>query len=465
LGRWIILCIPLFLALLVIIPNANGEAYWGNLKVDIEKSDRISGEKTDVIRIRAEFTNNDREPITIYYSNIVLDDSKHREFSSSIYYQLRDKGHDVTERMCPLEFSIDINPGISEEGNFCFEVPKENVEFIFHIYEMYLDWCKDPPFGGCQEKTVKLNVAPPAPQREEPKTSPQPTPEYPTTSDPITTTSVIIPSGTGVPGCEENLSCFSPYSISVNTEETVTWSNIDSVAHTVTSGTSDDGPDGSFDSSLFMSGDSYSVKFSYEGTYDYFCMLHPWMTGIVIVDDSSSGGGIITFDTTPPVILSPSDIVVDAEDSSGAFVQFDVLAIDDVDQIVTPSCTPSSGSFFSIGDTKVICSAFDSAGNSASKKSFLVTVNAPSTSIPSWIKDVAAFWCDNKIDDASFVEGIQYLIDNGIIVISGTTTGTGSQEIPSWIKNNACWWSQGLISDADFAQGLQYLVKEGIIRV
>jgi len=319
--------------------------------VDIEKSDRISGEKTDVIRIRAEFTNNDREPITIYYSNIVLDDSKHREFSSSIYYQLRDKGHDVTERMCPLEFSIDINPGISEEGNFCFEVPKENVEFTFHIYEMYLDWCKDPPYGGCQEKTVKINVAPPAPQREESKTS------------------------------------------------------------------------------------------------------------------SSSGGGIITLDTTPPVILSPSDIVIDAEDSSGAFVQFDVLAIDNVDQIVTPSCTPSSGSFFSIGDTKVICSAFDSAGNSASKKSFLVTVNAPSTSIPSWIKDVAAFWCENKIDDASFVEGIQYLIDNDIIVISGTTTGTGSQEIPSWIKNNACWWSQGLISDSDFAQGLQYLVREGIIRV
>jgi len=449
--RWVILCIPFFLALLVIIPNANGEAYWGNLKVDIEKSDRISGEKTDVIRIRAEFTNNDREPITIYYSNIVLDDSKHREFSSSIYYQLRDKGHDVTERMCPLEFSIDINPGISEEGNFCFEVPKENVEFTFHIYEMYLDWCKDPPYGGCQEKTVKINVAPPAPQREEPKTS-----------NPITTASVIIPSGTGVPGCEDNLSCFSPFSISIEQGQTVTWINEDTVAHTVTSGTGY--PDNSFDSSLFMSGDSFSVTFPHEGTYEYFCMVHPWQTGVVTVGETNAGG-IITLDNTPPVILSPSDIVIDAEDSSGAFVQYDVLAIDDVDQIVTPSCTPSSGSFFSIGDTKVICSAFDSAGNSASKKSFLVTVNAPSTSIPSWIKDVAAFWCDNKIDDASFVEGIQYLIDNDIIVISGTTTGTGSQEIPSWIKNNACWWSQGLISDADFALGLQYLVKEGIIRV
>jgi len=37
--------------------------------------------------------------------------------------------------------------------------------------------------------------------------------------------------------------------------------------------------------------------------------------------------------------------------------------------------------------------------------------------------------------------------------------------VPEWIKNNADWWSQGLISDDDFVKGIQYLVEQGIIVV
>jgi len=182
-------------------------------------------------------------------------------------------------------------------------------------------------------------------------------------------------------------------------------------------------------------------------------------------ESSSSGGGPI-LDTIPPKILQPKDIVVDASDSNGAIVTYEVLAIDNEDEIVKPSCSPSSGSLFLIGDTKVVCSAFDSSGNTAPQKSFLVTVNAPSLLIPNWIKEVAAFWCDDKIDDSGFIEAIQYLIDNDVIVVPETQAGSGvTQEVPSWIKNNACWWSAGLISNSDFAQGIQWLIGQGIIRV
>jgi len=187
LAKWELLCIPLFLALLVAMPNANGEAYWGNLKVDIEKSDRIPGENSDVIRVRAGFTNNDREEITIYYMYVVLDDSKHRQFSHSNYFDLQDKGHDISEKYCPWEFDIQLNPGITEEGNFCFEVPKENVEFTFHIYESSIDWCKAPSYGSCQEKTIRLNVPPPAPQKEVPKPQPPSIPEIKPEPKPKTT--------------------------------------------------------------------------------------------------------------------------------------------------------------------------------------------------------------------------------------------------------------------------------------
>ena len=50
----------------------------------------------------------------------------------------------------------------------------------------------------------------------------------------------------------------------------------------VTSGTIGD-VTGMFDSGLFMTGTTYEFTFDTEGTYDYFCMVHPWMTGIVNV--------------------------------------------------------------------------------------------------------------------------------------------------------------------------------------
>ena len=99
------------------------------------------------------------------------------------------------------------------------------------------------------------------------------------------TASVSLPSGTSVPGCEETNECYIPADVSIDIGGEVTWSNDDTAAHTVTSGTAEGGPDGNFDSSLFMAGSTFSVKFTdYEpGTYDYFCMVHPWMVGTVTV--------------------------------------------------------------------------------------------------------------------------------------------------------------------------------------
>jgi plastocyanin len=54
--------------------------------------------------------------------------------------------------------------------------------------------------------------------------------------------------------------------------------------HTATSGTATNGPDGIWDSGLIMNAASYSVTLDNPGTYDYFCMVHPWMQGIVIVE-------------------------------------------------------------------------------------------------------------------------------------------------------------------------------------
>jgi hypothetical protein len=87
-------------------------------------------------------------------------------------------------------------------------------------------------------------------------------------------------------------------------------------------------------------------------------------------------------------------------------------------------------------------------------------------SIPEWIRNNAAWWAEGQIDDGTFIQGIEYLIKNDIILIPKTQQETSNtQEIPAWIKNNADWWAEGQIDDETFVQGLQYLIKEGILQV
>jgi len=47
----------------------------------------------------------------------------------------------------------------------------------------------------------------------------------------------------------------------------------------------------------------------------------------------------------------------------------------------------------------------------------------------------------------------------------GSGSSSGSNQIPSWIKNNAGWWADGSIDDNSFVQGIQYLIKEGIMKI
>lgn len=76
---------------------------------------------------------------------------------------------------------------------------------------------------------------------------------------------------------------YSPTNITVKVGTKVTWTNQDSVAHTVTS--DDDSTDGGLDSKLLEKGESYSATFSKAGTFTYHCAPHPQMTGTVTVTE------------------------------------------------------------------------------------------------------------------------------------------------------------------------------------
>ena len=196
--------------------------------------------------------------------------------------------------------------------------------------------------------------------------------------------------------------CYTPSTLTVDVGQVITMiKNDKSSIHTFTSGTTDY-PDstaltksGTFDSGDLFPGDCFEYIADTVGEFPYFCKLHLWTMGVLIVQGEAG---------------------------------------------ITPTVNPPQA-----GITP--------------------TVNPPQAAIPDWIRNVASFWCEDKIDDASFIEGIQYLIDNNIIIVSATSGNGSSQEIPNWVKNNACWWSEGIITSEDFASGIEFLVSEGIIRV
>jgi len=92
--------------------------------------------------------------------------------------------------------------------------------------------------------------------------------------------------------------------ITIKALDSVRWGNADTQLHTVTSGSPDGGTEGIFDSGLIAQGEFFMHQFTEVGTYDYFCVVHPWMTGVVTVTSglqmipnvgANAGDGTTTF--------------------------------------------------------------------------------------------------------------------------------------------------------------------------
>lgn len=86
--------------------------------------------------------------------------------------------------------------------------------------------------------------------------------------------------------------------------------------------------------------------------------------------------------------------------------------------------------------------------------------------IPEWIKIIAKWWSEGRIEDSEFTSALLFMIENKIIQIPIIETKSGSEnKIPEWIRNNASWWAQNTINDQDFVSGIQYMMEKGIIVV
>ena len=90
---------------------------------------------------------------------------------------------------------------------------------------------------------------------------------------------VAIPEGAGTKA--DGQIYYDPESITVEIGTAVTWENEDTLMHTVTS---DAQNDELFDSGLIGVGESYTYTFDSAGSSDYYCIVHPWMVGTILVE-------------------------------------------------------------------------------------------------------------------------------------------------------------------------------------
>ena len=279
--------------------------------------------------------------------------------------------------------------------------------------------------------------------------------------DAVNKNTVFILPGTDKPGCHSLGECFRPTELEVGVGSKVTWINADPLfKHLIVSGANDDKGDGLYRSHPLAAAGKFSYQFNQTGIYHYHDAYFPWMTGIINVKQTH-----LLADITPPLILLPDDILVDAESSSGAAVNFSAKAIDDLSGVLEPECTHKSGSVFKIGSTTVTCTVTDNEGNQAVRE-FKIDVKRPDAIIPKWVKEVTDLWCQDEINDDSFIEAVQYLIKNHVIIVQATQDTDGQpQNMPDWIKDNACWWSEGKTSDEEFAESLKFLISKGIVKV
>jgi plastocyanin len=275
---------------------------------------------------------------------------------------------------------------------------------------------------------------------------------------------------------EMQIKSFYPEILPVESSNTITWTNEDSVAHSITSGVPKQ-PDYAgkyFKTGHIKPGESATVKLEYASSfaYYYFCEIHPWLTGKIVFTNTPEAQP----ETSNPIVASRpnygkgQDVLISGQvhkDFAKTPYQIQIYENDHLVDTI-------DGKF---ADDASYTEKFETKGLDASKYTLKVVYGLPTqvgtttflldseSTIPAWVKNGAKWWSTGKISDSEFASAIQYLAKENVITIQKTQSLVHSNEIPAWLKTNASWWADGIISDSEFTKGLQYLVDSGIIQL
>ena len=185
--------------------------------------------------------------------------------------------------------------------------------------------------------------------------------------------------------CAQNNSCFEPSPIEIEPGQIIQWVNHDDSDHLLVSGLPSDGePSGVFSSPLMSTDQTFMHKFSEEGQFEYYSVLHPHVTGVITV-------AIPPQPDVPVWVKSNALWWAEGQIDDNMFVMaLEFLIKEGIIKI-------SDDTQGSVDDT---------------------TEDTPNgVSIPDWIKNTALWWAEDLIDDAAFLQSITWMIDNGILHI------------------------------------------------
>ena len=70
--------------------------------------------------------------------------------------------------------------------------------------------------------------------------------------------------------------------------------------------------------------------------------------------------------------------------------------------------------------------------------------------VPDWVKNTAGWWATDAISENEFVNAIEFLINEEILIINETSNSKTSENVPDWVKNTAGWWATDAISENEF---------------
>ena len=133
--------------------------------------------------------------------------------------------------------------------------------------------------------------------------------------------------GSGAPGCEETAEgCYIPGTATVDVGGVVIFSNPDSAAHTFTSGdpTIPESVQALFDSSLVMAGSTYEWSPTEAGDVPYFCMVHPWMQGLIIVQEAGAEEEKEVHDEVAETHTDDDDVMTDTHEDLYVILDHDI---------------------------------------------------------------------------------------------------------------------------------------------
>lgn len=184
------------------------------------------------------------------------------------------------------------------------------------------------------------------------------------------TITISLGAGSGGPSgqCVITNSCFDPKVMNISPDDTISWKNNDNVVHTVTSGHLTDAQTGTLFDDSILPGNMASVTFRDSGTVDYFCKIHPWLMGRVVVGTSVDMGRVrldnmgiisvgkqpimtiagtvsdastqVTVTATPPTSGNQMTIILNFKDAHGDLIKnqnYDVTAKQDGNYVLSIS--------------------------------------------------------------------------------------------------------------------------------